>query len=173
LSGRSEIVRLVAPEPGPFRRLPRVTGDRRSLLLAFHQPLILLVLAYGFLTRALAGPKISPLARFSVHVITPRLNVAPKYTAGPPKRFAQSLGAIMTVAGVVLTFGFGLTAAAYVVAGIVVALASLESIVGLCIGCQIFRLLMVMHLIPETVCEECANIWLRSEPAGSDIAPLH
>jgi hypothetical protein len=144
-----------------------------ALTLAFQQPLILVVLAYGFVARALAGPKISPLARLSVHVITPRLKIAPKYTAGPPKRFAQSLGAFMTVAGVVLTFGFGLTAAAYVVASILVVLAGLESIGGVCIGCQIFRRLMLMHLIPESVCEECANIWLRSKPAGSDVAPSH
>jgi hypothetical protein len=143
-----------------------------ALLLALHQPLILVVLAYGFVARALAGPRISPLARLSVHVIVPRLGIAPRYTPGPPKRFAQSLGAVVTVAGVVLTFAFGLTPAAYVVAGILVALAGLESVFGLCVGCKIFRLLMAVHVIPEAACAECANIWQRSgspiKAAGAD-----
>jgi Domain of unknown function (DUF4395) len=134
-----------------------------AALLIFQQPWILLVLAYGFVARALAGPKISPLARLSTQVIVPRLAIEPRPTPGPPKRFAQTLGAIVTVAGVVLTFGFGLTGAAYVVAGLLVVLAGLESILGFCVGCQIFRLLMRANLIPQAVCEECANIWLRSK----------
>jgi hypothetical protein len=132
-----------------------------AILLITHQPFVLWVIAYGFVARALAGPRISPMARLSTRVIVPRLGLAPRPTAGPPKRFAQTLGATMTVAGVVLAFGFGITGAAYVVAGILVALAGLESIGGFCVGCRIFALLMAAHIIPESVCEECANIWLR------------
>lgn len=131
------------------------------ILLITHQPLVLWVIAYGFVARALAGPRISPMALLSTRVIVPRLGLAPRPTAGPPKRFAQTLGATMTVAGLVLAFGFGVTGAAYVVAGILVALAGLESIGGFCVGCKIFAFLMAMHVIPESVCEECANIWLR------------
>jgi len=141
------------------------------LLLATRQPLVLLVLAYGFVARALAGPRISPLALLSTRLIVPRLHVAPKYTPGPPKRFAQTLGAVMTVAGVILAFGFGLTAAAYVVAAILVVFAGLESIGGYCVGCKIFSLLMAVHLIPESVCAECANIWLRQKSSGRSCIP--
>ncbi len=103
----------------------------------------------------------------STRVTVPRLALRPMPTAGPPKRFAQSLGAVITVGGAVLAFGFGLTAAAYVVAGILIALAGLESIAGFCVGCRIFKLLMAAHIIPESMCEECANIWLRSGPRSS------
>ncbi len=138
-----------------------------AILLLTQQPLVLCVIAYGFVARALAGPRISPMALLSTRVIVPRLGIAARPTAGPPKRFAQSLGAAMTVAGVVLTFVFGLTGAAYVVAGILIALAGLESLAGFCVGCRIFRLLMATHVIPQSVCEECANIWLRKETRPS------
>jgi hypothetical protein len=138
-----------------------------AALLAFHQPWLLLVLAYGFVARALAGPRLSPLALLSTRVIVPRLTLAPRYTPGPPKRFAQSLGALMTVAGAVLAFGIGLTSAAYVVAGLLVVLAGMESLLGFCLGCRIFAVLMALHVIPETVCVECANIWARSGAATS------
>ena len=134
-----------------------------AILLLTQQPLVLCVIAYGFVARSVAGPRISPMALLSTRVIVPRLGLKPRPTAGPPKRFAQALGAAMTVAGVVLTFGFGLTGAAYVVAVILLLLAGLESIAGYCVGCRIFRLLMTARLIPESTCAECANIWLRNE----------
>lgn len=136
-------------------------------LLIFQQPWLLLVLAYGFVARALAGPRISPLALLSTRVIVPRLRIAPRPTPGPPKRFAQSLGAFVTVAGVVLAFGFGLTPAAYVVAALLVVLAGLESLLGFCLGCTIFAALMALHMIPETVCADCANIWSRRGTSGA------
>ena len=43
--------------------------------------------------------------------------------------------------------------------------ASLEAFVGYCLGCKIFALLMRTGVIPESVCEECNDIWGRS-PAG-------
>jgi len=138
------------------------------LLLLLQQPIILWVLAYGFVARAAAGPKISPLALLSTRVIAPRLAAEPRPTPGPPKRFAQTLGAVMTLLGVVLTFGFGLTGAAYVVAAVLVVLAGLESALNICVGCKIFSVLMAAHVIPETVCEECNNIWLRPRGVAAE-----
>jgi hypothetical protein len=138
-----------------------------ALLLVFHQPWLLLALAYGFVARALAGPRISPLALLSTRLIVPRLPLGPRYTPGPPKRFAQSLGAIVTVTGVLLAFVVGFTPAAYVVAGLLVMLAGLESSFGYCVGCKIFSILMALHVIPESVCLDCANIWARSGAAGT------
>lgn len=138
-----------------------------AALLVSQQPWLLLVLAYGFVARALTGPRLSPLALLATRVIVPCLPLAPRPTPGPPKRFAQSLGAIMTVAGAVLTFGFGLAPAAYVVAGALVVLAGMESLLGFCLGCRIFAVLMALHVIPESACAECANIWARPRAARS------
>jgi hypothetical protein len=64
-----------------------------------------LVLAYGFLARVLTGPTLSPLGRFVTGYVTPRLAVEPRLVPGPPKRFAQGIGAAFTVTAALLTFG--------------------------------------------------------------------
>ncbi len=37
----------------------------------------------------------------------------------------------------------------------------LESVLGICVGCIVFRGLMRVGVIPEEVCLECADISLR------------
>lgn len=120
----------------------------------------LVVLAVGFWLRVLFGPRISPFALLSVKVLAPRIGHA-KLVAGPPKRFAQGMGAAMTSAAVVLYFT-GFQPAAWVVLGLLIVAASLESFVGYCLGCAIFGLLQRRGLIPDDICEACNNITLRS-----------
>ncbi|MFJ4268113.1 DUF4395 domain-containing protein [Paenarthrobacter nicotinovorans] len=120
----------------------------------------LVVLAVGFWLRVLFGPRISPFAVLSVKVLAPRIGHA-KLVAGPPKRFAQGMGAAMTSAAVVLYFT-GFQPAAWVVLGLLIVAASLESFVGYCLGCAIFGLLQRRGLIPDDICEACNNITLRS-----------
>jgi hypothetical protein len=129
------------------------------IALVFDQLWLLLPLAYGFVARVLTGPTLSPLGQLVTRVITPRLGLKPKYVAGPPKRFAQGIGAAVTGTGAVLYFGFGLEGAAQVLLGILVVAATLESVFALCIGCQVFGLLMRWNVIPDEVCERCNNIW--------------
>lgn len=120
------------------------------------------VLAYGFVARVLSGPTLSPLGQLVTRVITPRLAVAPRLVPGPPKRFAQGIGAGFSLTAAVLTYGVGAFDAAQVVLGLLLVAASLEAFVGLCLGCKAFALLMRSGLIPETVCEECNDIWSRA-----------
>jgi hypothetical protein len=119
---------------------------------------LLVPLAYGFWARVLTGPTLSPLGRLASGVIAPRLG-PPKYVAGPPKRFAQGMGAAFTTAAAILALGFGLTTEADVLTGLLVVAATLESVFALCLGCQVFGLLMRLGVVPEETCERCANIW--------------
>jgi hypothetical protein len=64
------------------------------------------------------------------------------------------------VTAAVLALGFGWRGAAYVVLGLLVVAATLESVFAYCIGCKVFALLMKAGLIPEDVCERCNNIAL-------------
>jgi hypothetical protein len=121
---------------------------------------LLAVLAYGFVARALTGPTLSPLGRVASDVVAPRLG-APKHVAGAPKRFAQAMGAAMTMAGAVLALGFGAHGAADVLLVAVIVAAGLESVFALCVGCKIFGLLMGAGLVPDHICAECADIWTR------------
>jgi hypothetical protein len=117
---------------------------------------LLIPLAYGFWARVLTGPRLSPLAQLATKVVAPRLG-APKEVAGPPKRFAQAMGATMTTFGVV-ALALGWTTVTTVLLALLVAAATLESVFAVCVGCQIFGALMRAGLIPETVCLECADI---------------
>ena len=119
---------------------------------------LLVALAYGFWARVLTGPTLSPLGRLASRVIAPRLG-PPNYVAGPPKRFAQGMGAAFTTTAAVLALGFGLTSEADVLTGLLVVAATLESVFALCLGCQVFALLMRLGVVPEETCERCANIW--------------
>jgi hypothetical protein len=128
---------------------------------AGHQWLWLsVVLTYGFLARALTGPTLSPLGQFATRIVAPRIG-HPKPVAGPPKRFAQAMGSVITVAVVVLT-ALGLAAAAQVVLVLIIAAAAMESLLAFCIGCKVFAALMRLRLIPAETCEACSNITLRT-----------
>ncbi|MFJ6536376.1 DUF4395 domain-containing protein [Paenarthrobacter sp. NPDC091711] len=119
----------------------------------------LVALAIGFWLRVLFGPRISPLALLSVKLLASRIGHA-KLVAGPPKRFAQGIGAALTTAAVVLFFT-GLQPAAWVLLTLLIVAASLEAFVGFCLGCAIFGFLLRRGLIPEEVCEACNNVTLR------------
>ena len=127
--------------------------------IAFEQPVLLLLLAYGFVARVLTGPTLSPLGQFVTRVLTPALPFKAKYVPGPPKRFAQGIGATLSVLAVILYFGFGLSTAAWVTVALITIAATLESVFALCLGCKAFAVLMRMGVIPDDVCESCNNIW--------------
>ena len=122
---------------------------------------VLLPLTYGFIARVLAGPKLSPLGRLATQVLTPRLSIEHRFVPGPPKRFAQGVGAAFTITASVL-FVLGATGAAQVVIALLVVAAFLESAFAVCLGCIGFGLLMKIGVIPEAVCEECNNFTARS-----------
>ncbi len=122
---------------------------------------MLLPLAYGFWARVLFGPTFSPLGQLATRVIAPRLPWGPRPVAGPPKRFAQAIGVAFSTSALILSFGFGLATAAWVVVALLACAALLESAFGICLGCIAFGYLMKVGLIPEEVCEACADISLR------------
>ena len=134
-------------------------------VIVFDLRWMTVVLAYGFVARLLTGPTLSPLGQFVTHVLTPALPFEPKLTPGPPKRFAQGIGAAFTVTAAVLTYGFDSFGAAQVVLGVLMVAASLEAFAGFCLGCRIFALLMRTGVVPESVCEECNDIWRVTSPA--------
>ena len=130
------------------------------LFLVTQNGWVLVPLTYGFVARVLTGPTLSPLGRLATQVITPRLDRAHKFVAGPPKRFAQGIGAAFTVTASVL-WVLDMPVAASVVIAMLTVAASLEAFLGFCLGCVIFGQLMRWNLIPESVCEDCNDITRR------------
>ena len=129
--------------------------------IAFDQPWILIPLTFGFWARVLCGPRFSPLALVASRVIVPWIGRPPKPVPGPPKRFAQGIGVVFSTTALVLAFGFGLTTAAWVVLAMLTCAAFLEAAFGICLGCKAFAVLMRIGVIPESVCEECADLTKR------------
>lgn len=121
---------------------------------------LLVPLAYGFWARVLTGPTLSPVGWTAQNVVAPRLG-ARKPVPGPPKRFAQGIGAAFSTAALVLGLVLGLHTAADALLVILVIAAGLESIFAFCLGCRAFALLMRAGLVPQAVCEECADIGAR------------
>jgi hypothetical protein len=121
---------------------------------------LLVPLAYGFWARVLTGPTLSPLGTFATRIAAPRLG-PPKHVSGPPKRFAQGIGAALTTAAAVLALGFEAYGAADALVAALVVAATLESVFAVCLGCKVFGLLMRAGVVPERVCAECADIWSR------------
>ena len=134
------------------------------LILATSWYVLLVPLAYGFWARVLTGPKLSPLGWTAQNVIAPRLGER-RPVAGPPKRFAQAMGATMSIAAALFALlDRDHTVADVLLVGIIVA-SGLESILAYCLGCKVFALLMRAGLIPQSVCLECADIGLRRASA--------
>jgi len=127
---------------------------------------LLIPLAYGFVARVLTGPKLSPWAFAVTRVIVPRLPFAERPTPGPPKRFAQGIGAVLSTAALAAWAIAGWNLAADVLVGMIVVAATLESVFGICLGCKAFARLMRAGVIPESVCEECADISRRLSRAA-------
>jgi len=122
------------------------------------------VIAYGFVARVLTGPKLSPLGQLATRVVTPRLPLAARPVAGPPKRFAQGIGVAFSVTALILTI-LGFWGAAQIVLALLATAGFLESALGLCLGCKAFAVLIRVGVVPEEVCEKCNNIWAHSATA--------
>jgi hypothetical protein len=135
--------------------------------LVLRQPWLMVVLAVEFALRVAWGPRFEPLAAFVTRVVTPALPFEARLTPGPPKRFAQSIGLVVTTLASVLYFGLGQSIPAYGLIVVLVVFAILESALGLCVGCKIFGLLMRAGVIPQSVCEECNDLSLRGRRIGA------
>ena len=122
------------------------------------------LMAVGFLLRVVGGPRLSPVGRIAADHVAPRLG-PPIPTAGPPKRFAQGVGLVVTTSAAVAGLGFGLVVAPAALVGVLVFFAVLESAAGWCAGCWAFGRLMAWGLVPEETCVACADISLAPQLA--------
>lgn len=117
-------------------------------------------LVVGFALRVAGGPRYSPFGRLSVHVLAPRVSAEPKLVSGAPKRFAQTIGLVMSSIAFGLFLG-GLTTAGIVVLGVLVLAALAEAALGFCLGCWMYGQLQRVGLISDDACADCADIWAR------------
>ena len=127
------------------------------LALVLESPIVVAVLCAGFWARVLTGPTLSPLGQLATRVVAPRVTSTPRLVPGPPKRFAQGMGAAFSTAALICSLTVGWTATA-VLLGLLLVAASLEAFLGLCLGCVVFSWLVRAGIVPRRICEECADL---------------
>jgi hypothetical protein len=99
-----------------------------------------------FATGAAAGVTASPFARLFALVVRPRLGPPAEYEDARPPRFAQAVGLLFAVAGLVGLVG-GWPLLAYGAVGAALAAAFLNAAFGYCLGCEIY--LAFRRAIPQ------------------------
>jgi hypothetical protein len=123
------------------------------------------VLAVGFALRVASGPRFDPFGRLATEVMAPRLG-APVLVPGPPKRFAQAVGLVFTLAATGFLLA-GVPAVTTALLAVLLLFATLEAVVGFCAGCYVFGLLMRVGLVPEETCAACNDISLRNRETAA------
>lgn len=113
-----------------------------AAFLVFGEWWILVLMVCGFAARVATGPTLSPLGQLATRVGTPllerRLGVASRLVPGPPKRFAQVIGLVVS-GGALLATSLGATALASTLVALLVVAASLEAFFGVCVGCIAYQ----------------------------------
>jgi hypothetical protein len=105
--------------------------------------LVTLVFAWG----AFAGVKRHPYGLFFKAVIRPRLKPPAELEDPTPPTFAQGVGLVITLAGLLLSLVPGLQLALPIAAGLAFIAAFLNSVFAYCLGCQIYLLLVRLGVL--------------------------
>jgi hypothetical protein len=132
--------------------------------LVFRTPWLLWPLALGFVARVASGPRFSLFGQLATKVVAPRFG-APRLVPGPPKRFAQTIGATLSV-GALLAYSLWSPTVSWVLVALIAVAATLESVLGFCLGCAVFARLQSAGVIPASVCDACNDIGLRRQSAS-------
>jgi hypothetical protein len=116
------------------------------------------LIAYGFIARVATGPGLSPLGRVATSVVAPKLGT-PRPVSGPPKRFAQGIGAAVT-AGAIGFLAAGQIGVTQGLLGLMIVAAGLEAFFAFCVGCHVYGFLMRTGVISSDACETCGDLSL-------------
>ena len=95
------------------------------------------VVALVLVVLSLAGPRWSPVGWVFRAIAPPASEMEP---AAPP-RFAQGMAAVLLALALVM-FAVGLDLAGWIVTVLVAAVALFSAISGICVGCEVYRLLL-------------------------------
>lgn len=103
--------------------------------------IILAVQALVFAVGAARGPRKHPYGLIFAQLVAPRISPVTEREPTPPLRFAQLVGFIFAAVGVA-GFTFGLSLLGVVATGFALFAAFLNAAFGICLGCQIYPLVV-------------------------------
>ena len=152
-AARSGAVRPAGIDP----RGPRFTAAITAILLLITAALgfggaaaaawwLLAAISAVFAWSAIAGVARNPFGIVFRRVIRPRLAPPAELEDPRPPTFAQAVGFIVTVVGVVLG-AFGVALAVPIAAALAFVAAFLNAAFGFCLGCQLYLLLVRARVI--------------------------
>ena len=108
---------------------------------------ILGVQAVVFAIGAIAGPRKHPYGLIFAELVAPRLAPVTEREPVPPLKFAQLVGFVFAVVGVV-GFATGLSALGLVATGFALVAAFLNAAFAFCLGCQLYPLVARLRRYP-------------------------
>ncbi len=110
---------------------------------------ILGVQAVVFAIGAVLGPPQHPYGLLYANLIAPRLGPVTEREPVPPLKFAQLVGFLFAVIGVI-GFAGGLSLLGLIATGFALVAAFLNAAFGICLGCQLYPLVARLRLKPRT-----------------------
>ncbi|WP_029110404.1 DUF4395 domain-containing protein [Mycobacterium sp. URHD0025] len=123
-----------------------------TLLVAGFSELAAAVLlgaqAVVFAIGAAGGPRKHPYGRLFAKFVAPRLAPVTEREPVPPLKFAQLVGFVFAVLGTA-GFAFGITALGLTATALALVAAFLNAAFGICLGCQIYPLVVRLRRTPS------------------------
>lgn len=103
------------------------------------------VLFFDFLMKVIVGTKFSPISNLANLIVS---NQQPEYVGAVQKRFAWSIGLVLSSAMMLFIFVLGIQGAANLtICSICLTFMFMESAFGICVGCKIYNLLLKLNWI--------------------------
>ena len=135
-----EVQKIYIDARGP-RFAATITATVLAIALVTQNVWVLLAQGLVFLIGAVRGPQFTPYGLIFKNFVKPRLNkVAPTEDVRPPK-FAQAVGFIFALVGVIGGFA-GLDLVFTIATGFALAAGFLNSAFNYCLGCEMYLLIV-------------------------------
>jgi hypothetical protein len=135
-----EVQKIYIDARGP-RFAATITATVLAIALVTQNVWVLLAQGLVFLIGAVRGPQFTPYGYIFKNFVKPRLNkVAPTEDVRPPK-FAQAVGFVFALVGVIGGF-VGLDLVFTIATGFALAAAFLNSAFNYCLGCEMYLLIV-------------------------------
>ena len=126
-----------------------------TFAILFNQPILMLLLSLDFIVRAFITSKYSPLAMISRKFLSNILPFRNKIILMKPKKFAASIGVILSLAAGI--FGLsGQTSIMIYITAVLLTFSFLETFFKFCAGCWMFGILIRMNIISDDNCQDCS-----------------
>jgi hypothetical protein len=133
-------------DPRGSRFAAGVTSVVLVVVLATGSGWLLAAQALVFALGAFAGPRFQPYGLVFRQLVAPRLAPPTEREDAAPVKFAQAVGLVFALVGVV-GFAAGLTSLGFAAAAFALAAAFLNAAFGFCLGCEMY--LLLHRLFPQ------------------------